>query len=434
MHYDEMPPLSVPYRFFLTAPVFAIVVGLLLMSANPGELASRWTPLMLGATHGLTLGFMLTIMLGALFQILPVAAGVSLPHPKRLAALVHLCLIVGVSGLTLGFILSKPVLLGLGGIGLFLALGSFFAALIRPLLRTNTTPTTRAMRLALLSLLITLVMGLVFVMGWVDPNTMPSFRLWTNIHLMWGLVGWVLLLVMGVSFVVVPMFYVAPDYPKWLSERLPLAIFAQLVILSFVQFSPPAVTALLILLAVTISAFPICTLRLFANRKRKIKDTTIMFWQTAMFAILTALLLLITSVVVSADIRAKVELLMSTIIVFGFVLALITGMLYKIVPFLVWQHLQKIWMKNPGRRMPISNMQQIIGNRAAKIQFWLFMAMCIPVYALMAGFQQVWLVRLTGVMLIICYGFLLVQLVKAWMLSRRLSLGMSQPIEVAAQR
>ena len=428
MHYDEMPPLSVPYRFFLSAPVFAIVVGLLLISANPGELASRWTPLMLGATHGLTLGFMLSVMLGALFQILPVIAGISVPQPKRLATVVHLFLIAGASCLTLGFILSKPLLLGLGGCCVFMALASFFAALVRRLLGVSDTPTTRAIRLALLSLVVTLVMGLIFVMGWVEPATMQGFRLWTNIHLMWGLMGWVLLLVMGVSFVVVPMFYVAPNYPKWLSERLPLDIFAQLVILSFAQSNASAVNALLILLSITISAFPIATLRLFIIRKRKIKDTTILFWQTAMVAILLALVLLIASFVVPADLRPQVELLMSSVVVFGFVLALITGMLYKIVPFLVWQHLQKIWMKNPGRKMPINTMAQIIGNRAAKIQFWLFIGLCIGVFALMAGFEYVWLVRLTGIMLTVCYGFLLVQLVKAGLLCRRLSLKMNQPV------
>ena len=87
LSFENAPPFAAPLRFFLTAPLFSLAAGLLLMAAGPDLLASRWTPGLLAATHLITVGFMLQVMLGALIQILPVVAGVNLGNPLRGGAL-----------------------------------------------------------------------------------------------------------------------------------------------------------------------------------------------------------------------------------------------------------------------------------------------------------------------------------------------------------
>ena len=80
--YEDTPPLSAPLRFFLTAPVFGLIAGLVLIF--DGELlGSRWTPGALAVVHLIAAGFMLQVMLGALLQILPVVAGAAFPAPLR---------------------------------------------------------------------------------------------------------------------------------------------------------------------------------------------------------------------------------------------------------------------------------------------------------------------------------------------------------------
>lgn len=66
LSFDQSPPLAAPLRFFLTAPLFAILAGLTLLASGPDALASRWTPAMLALTHLVAVGFMLQVMLGAL--------------------------------------------------------------------------------------------------------------------------------------------------------------------------------------------------------------------------------------------------------------------------------------------------------------------------------------------------------------------------------
>ena len=89
LSFENAPPFAAPLRFFLTAPLFAALAGLLVMIEGPALFASRWTSGTLAATHLLTVGFMLQVMLGALIQILPVVAGADLPRPLALARAVH---------------------------------------------------------------------------------------------------------------------------------------------------------------------------------------------------------------------------------------------------------------------------------------------------------------------------------------------------------
>ena len=66
LSFDKAPPFAAPLRFFLTAPLFALLAGALLLVEGEGMFASRWTPGLLAATHLVTVGFMLQVMLGAL--------------------------------------------------------------------------------------------------------------------------------------------------------------------------------------------------------------------------------------------------------------------------------------------------------------------------------------------------------------------------------
>jgi hypothetical protein len=74
----------------------------------PELLDSRWTPGALAITHLITVGFMLMIMVGAMFQILPVVIGASLPRADLLASIVHVCLAAGTISPELGTGQDEP--------------------------------------------------------------------------------------------------------------------------------------------------------------------------------------------------------------------------------------------------------------------------------------------------------------------------------------
>ncbi len=62
LSFEQAPPISVPYRFFLTAPLFGAVAGLVLAWFGPAALESRWSPGALAMTHLIVVDFMLQVM------------------------------------------------------------------------------------------------------------------------------------------------------------------------------------------------------------------------------------------------------------------------------------------------------------------------------------------------------------------------------------
>src|SRR3989304_5392248 len=91
--------------------------------------------------------------------------------------------------------------------------------------------TARAMWLAVLSLLVTVVFGVMLAMlfGWGIALPNSSVR---SLHPGWGLLGWTGLLVIGVGFELVPMLQMTPHYPKLMTRYLVPVILALLALWS----------------------------------------------------------------------------------------------------------------------------------------------------------------------------------------------------------
>ena len=121
LSFNALPPIRLPFRFFITAPIFILLCTGLIAYSGPDLWLGRWQPPMLALVHGFTLGFLTMVMLGALLQLLPVIAGIGIPHPELLAPLTHGLLSVGTLMLLWGFlqfhssfILAAMLLIALG--------------------------------------------------------------------------------------------------------------------------------------------------------------------------------------------------------------------------------------------------------------------------------------------------------------------------------
>ena len=373
LSYEQAPPFDVPLRFFLTAPWFLLLAGVLLLWQGPVIFSSRWLPATLALTHLLTLGFMAQIMLGALLQILPVVVGVVVPRPRLIAALIHIPLTLGALALPLAFLSGHSFwfhpALGLLGLSFGVALTVIHLALWRAPVVSGTVI---ALRCALIGLLITVGLGLSLgsYFGW--GLNLPAIAL-TYLHAAWGLVGWTALLVAGVAYQVVPMFQITPPYPAWFVRG-----FAPLMAALLVAWSASVLGGWTAVATVTSAALAAglavlagTTFYLLTRRRRKIGDVTLGYWRISMASLLAGALLWLTALVVPLLASApQVELLLGILLIFGFTVGVINGMAYKIVPFLAWFHLQAQLL----RRAKVPNMKQLLPEARIRRQWWAYLA------------------------------------------------------------
>ena len=345
LSFDQAPPISVPYRFFLAAPWFGVMAGLLLAWSGADALGSRWTPAALALTHLIALGFMLQAMCGALLQFIAVAVGGNVWRPRLVASTVQPLLLLATLLLVAGLLYGRSDLLSAAVPLFLLAIGGLVAVVALALWRTPATGMTLwAMRMAIGGLAITALLGALLAEALARGLSLPIIEL-TDVHLAWGFGGWALILLAGVSYQVVPMFQLTRPYPAWFARWFaPLLLLFLLawslqVFLGDARWSPVIVLPLLLI----VSIYAGITLWLQHTRRRKIHDATSLYFRVAMLSLL-AFVISAAAVVLLPEIAAdpRSAIWLGVLAFAGVFVPAITGMMYKIVPFLNWLHLQRL--------------------------------------------------------------------------------------------
>lgn len=386
--FDRSPPLSVALRFFLNVPVFLMLAALgLAWVALTGGPHSRWNPVILAVAHFCTLGVLASAMLGAMMQILPVATHIGVLRPNITSPVVHGSLSLGTLSLALGFLIARPLFHTLAVILLATAFLVFLAATMLGLIRDRKrrSPGSKeiltAVRLALAALAITIALGL-FMAGmraglWsaFSPSAVAWLQNLPDLHAVWGLAGWVGLLVVGISYQVIPIFQATEIYPRPLTDTLAPIVFLLLLALSV--GADPAVGDTVSLLLRVVPAALLClgyliyasiTAWLLLTRKRPAPEPTTWFWLVAMASLIFAALLGVAYPWARSDELPSQtwQMLLGTLLIIGFAVSAVNGMLYKIVPFLLWHNAQR---KAPTALPFMPKVKQFITERHALQQF-----------------------------------------------------------------
>ena len=358
---DQAPPFGVVIRFFLTVPLFGLLTAMALFFAE-GDLVTLWdAPVSAAVVHLLVLGTVGMAMVGALFQMLPVIAGASIKAPMFHARWIHALMGLGTLMLATGLYFQKTALFHPALALLLGTLGFVVGLMLSKLLRVeNKTPSVVGMIAALSSLGLGLVFATLVTLEFmgIDMGLVPQEL--RTIHMHFMLFGWITVLIMAVAFQVIEMFYVTPPYPEGLRKSFPLAILSLLVLEVPLHLAGGVVLALVdAFLALFLGTFAAVTLRRLAQRKRPVADVTVQLWRIGLAALLASVALWFLSLLYfpAFDVAA---------LLFGyFVVSVVFAMSYKIVPFLVWFHL------NAKGVLETPMMGDIVPAKAMRPHLWL---------------------------------------------------------------
>ncbi|MCW9014938.1 MAG: hypothetical protein OQL06_14295 [Gammaproteobacteria bacterium] len=380
-------PFKIPLRFFFTAPLFGVLAAIFILWQGPLAFTTRWSPGVVAVTHLMVLGYIVMVMLGALLQVVSVLTGARLPGIKRTGLVTYLSLTAGTLLLSAGLVNDAADLIRLAIVLLALSFILFCSVVIMGLLTAQArSDAAGRMWLALISLVLTVALGIWLATGYAWDNFTVD-RTLTDIHLTWGLLGWISLLVMTVAYEVVPMFQLTPAYPKVLTRWLSMSIFFGLIAWSGGILLANAFIVLLgsLVLACGLFLFALTTLWLQKQRKKKQPNVTVWFWFCAMLCLIAAI-----GVWVSAQFYLPLKqapsyaLMLGVLMIAGFAISVINGMLYKIIPFLCWVHLSMKVTELGVSRRHIPNIKTFINNSHAHLQLLLhLLALLLIVVAIL---------------------------------------------------
>ncbi len=390
---DQAPPIRVIFRFFLIASLFGMGGGIWL-AVFAGDIMTERSAL-LALTHIFTLGIMASFMIGALFQMLPVIAGVVIRSPLPKSLVFTLAFVPGTMSLVAVFggyqeELLYTVAFILLGFALFLLIVIMLPGLLSV---THHTPSSKGMTIALTAFAFTFIPGLYMtgiLGGFFDGSNYTIIR---AIHYGFGLEGWIALLIVSISFQVIEMFYVTPPYPPLVAKYFTTLVLSLLILKVplLLYGSESSAAAVDTVIGILLLLFALITLRRLSQRKRSVTDASLWFWRLGMgnliAVVVSALLLKLGSF------GWMLGVLYISFVFFA--LSIVFAMFYKIVPFLTWFHL------NAEGYFSAPMMHEVIAPSNARRHFWLHL---VTLTTLLLSFALPALFRLGGILLILSFG------------------------------
>ena len=320
-----------------------LAIAVAMMVAAPGMLAlPHMAPPVVALAHAWVLGFFVTVAVGAMYQIAPVALGTTLVNERH--GWWHLGLhAAGVPGMVYAFWSWDMKLLSHFGTFVAMGIGLFAVNTWRTVRRSaQRGPVAWSIGLAAGWLLFTVLAGLTVAANryWNFIPVDPLALLRAHAHA--GLVGFFVTLLQGVSFQLVPMFTLAevPDWRPvraglWLSQ---LGLVGLTAALTARAGQVAAIGGGLILGGMATSA--VALLRTLGTRKkRSLEPGVIAFLLGAAAIMATAVLGIVLAWPTTRGSSAPGgfgAMVYAVLLFIGGLLPAIAGMMCKIVPFLTW--------------------------------------------------------------------------------------------------
>ena len=390
--------ISLPLRFIVTG-LLALTLGVAWLVAQPSVLASyHYNQYVIAVTHLFALGFLCSIVMGAMYQLVPVALETQL-YSERLAKWQFAFHVVGFAGMVWMFWKWDMKQVGHFGSAMAAGVGLFvfnIAQTLRRVPKWNVTAT--AVSAALVWITLTIIAGLSIAAGKCTYESTAGLATAAGIksvvaglrslgafmarfdqisamhaHAHLSGVGFFTLLIVGVSYKLIPMFVLSEIQ----SHRRAVASVALLNLglagsfITILMRSPWKLAfAGVIIAALALYGWELRAI--LRARKRAALDWGIKSFLTAVGLLLPLSLLSLVLAWPGLPLNTftgQLENLYGYLGLIGVVSFAVIGMLYKIIPFLVWFG---VYSPHVGRaRLP--PLADLYSTRLQIIGYWTFL-------------------------------------------------------------
>jgi cbb3-type cytochrome oxidase subunit 1 len=334
------PSVQLPLQFVLTG-ILALFTGVGFLVACPDLLTTyHYNQYVIAVTHLFVLGWISSVIMGAMYQLVPVALETKL-HSENIARRQFWLHLIGVTGMVWTFWIWDMKQVGHFGSLFAVGVGLFvynIARTLRKVPRWNIVAVSIAASLFWLSFGVLAGLYVACAKCWSFSLFDAIAQMHAHAHL--GILGFFIQMLIGVSYKLVPMFALSELQSKrragWSIALLNVGLLGAFV---SILLQSPWKLAFTFLTVAGLAVYGIEIIAILRARKRKALDWGLKYFLTALslFVPLSLLAIVLSWPALPLnEFTGQLENLYGFIALLGVVSFAILGMLYKVVPFLIW--------------------------------------------------------------------------------------------------
>lgn len=369
---------------YLLSAVSFLTLAIMLLFASDVLSGHYFHPKLLAITHTAALGWGTLIIFGACYQLLPVILETELFSYKMGWTSLSL-FVVGLVLLVCAFWNFDP--------GLCMQIGSIFLVTGISLFSINTFLTARKVKkqsiyqefiiTSCVWLLATAVLGVLMVFNFRYAFLQKDHLQFLKLHAHMGIGGWFLLLIMGVSSKLIPMFLVSTKQKSSYLNYSYYLINASLILFLLDGYFNDINSKTYFISALAFAGIIFWFLYIFhcfKSRMREVFDLPIWHTLLSFFLLATAMLVLpfiIFHQLKSDPLSIRNSNLYGTLLLMGWISALVLGQTFKTLPFIAWvKHYEHL-----AGKVAVPMPADLYNKQALRIQFFAFTAFSLSFYA-----------------------------------------------------
>jgi hypothetical protein len=376
------PHSSVVIPHFVFGGICFLLLALLIVLANTSLLGAYFNTKIIAITHMAVLGWATMIIFGALYQLIPVVFETSL-YSEKLAKVTFWITALSVLFLTYSFWDGAfSTMLMYASSLMFLSLFLFIMNIVLSYMKSkNRNISSKFIIASVFWLAITEFVGTLTAFNF-KFNFLNEVHLhYLKIHASLGMIGWFLLLIIGVGSTLIPMFLISHQLKK---EKLTASFYLINsgllgLVLNWFLLSNDIFTVVCWLIIV-LGIFSFVSF-IYDSYKKRIRKKLDIGMKYTMLAIASILLPIIVSVVLLVAFNIEYELLLRVTtfygfsVIFGFITTIILGQTYKTLPFIVW--LEKYQNLVGKTKTPLP--RELYSEKIASVQFYCYLIFIIAI-------------------------------------------------------
>jgi hypothetical protein len=355
------PPFGLIAPFFWLGTLFYLVATFLLPFFDAQM--THYDIGVVGWAHLFLLGFVMMIIFGAMAQLVPVVLEVG-HFSVDFYYLIWPLLGLGTVGMVLGFFVA-PGLLPYGGLLVLTAMLIFLADTILTLRKVeHISLTVKTVGVTNGFLLLGILVGFAMALG-IGAGVGVDIGRWLGAHIVLVLGGYVTLTIMGMSLILLPMFGLSHGFderPINLSFKIMTGAVPAYLLGALLNSDDLRFLAILTMIGAQ-GLYLYQVWLIYQTRARKENDIWFKSMAFGYVSLAVALLLGFVALVGGSE---HLGLTAVWFLVMGFFTFLITGHLYKIIPFLVW--FERYSPLVGKKKVPM--LADMVPHKMAEFQFW----------------------------------------------------------------